>query len=40
VFRPSNTTFYLRHTNTQGIGEQSFVFGQSTHLPIAGKWAP
>ncbi|HWL49331.1 MAG TPA: hypothetical protein VNT92_05595 [Acidimicrobiia bacterium] len=40
VFRPSNATFFLRHSNTQGIGDESFAFGVDTNLPAAGKWAP
>jgi hypothetical protein len=36
LFRPGNTTFYFRHTNTQGNADASFVFGQPEKLPVAG----
>jgi hypothetical protein len=36
MFRPSNTTFYFRHTNTQGVADSSFIFGQPPWLPVSG----
>jgi hypothetical protein len=36
LFRPSNFTFYFRHTNTQGNADSSFAFGVPNWLPIAG----
>jgi hypothetical protein len=38
VFRPSITTFYFRHTNTQGNADAQFVWGQTLWLPIAGNF--
>jgi hypothetical protein len=38
IFRPSNSTFFFRYTNTQGIADETLVFGASTFLPIAGEW--
>jgi len=39
VFRPSNTTMYLRYENSQGNADESWNAGQSTWLPVAGKFA-
>jgi hypothetical protein len=39
VFRPSNTTFYFRHTNTQGNADQTLTVGSATFLPVAGRWS-
>ena len=36
LFRPANTTFYFRHSNTQGNADSQFLFGQQTWLPVAG----
>jgi hypothetical protein len=38
VFRPSNTTFFFRHTNTQGNADATLVFGESPWLPVAGAF--
>ena len=38
VFRPTGTTFFFRHTNTQGVADSQFVFGSSTWLPVAGAF--
>jgi hypothetical protein len=38
VFRPSNTTFYFRYTNTQGNADTTLTFGQSPWLPVAGTF--
>ena len=38
VFRPSNTTFFFRHSNTQGNADESIFWGQSNMLPVAGTW--
>jgi len=36
LFRPGNTTFYFRHTNTQGNADSSIFFGQPGWLPVSG----
>ncbi len=38
VFRPSNTTVYLRNSNTTGPADESYVFGGSSWQPVAGRW--
>ncbi len=38
VFRPSDTTVYLRNANTTGPADESYVFGQGHWLPTAGIW--
>jgi hypothetical protein len=38
VFRPTETTFYFRHTNTQGNADSQFTWGQTDWLPIAGNF--
>jgi hypothetical protein len=38
VFRPSNTTFYFRHSNTQGVADKQFVWGEGPFLPVAGNF--
>ena len=38
VFRSSDAAFYFRYSNTQGIADGSFAFGDTDHLPGAGKW--
>ncbi|MGI9667511.1 MAG: C1 family peptidase, partial [Acidimicrobiia bacterium] len=35
---PSDATFYLRNTNTQGIADIVVPFGNSGDQPIAGDW--
>jgi hypothetical protein len=39
VFRPSNTTWYFKRTNTQGVADFSLVYGESSWLPVGGFWA-
>ncbi len=39
VFRPSDTTVYLRNTNTTGPPDASHVFGEAQWLPTAGTWS-
>lgn len=39
VFRPSNTTWYFKRTNSQGNAEQSFVYGEMPWIPVGGFWA-
>ena len=34
------TPLSLRHSNTQGIGDESFAFGVGTNLPVGGKRLP
>ena len=38
VFRPGNTTFYFRYTNTQGNADDQFIWGSSTWLPVSGAF--
>jgi hypothetical protein len=38
VFRPSDSVFYLKDTNSQGTADVSFAFGDSSWVPIAGRW--
>jgi DNA-binding beta-propeller fold protein YncE len=40
VWRPSNTTFYLRNSNTQGFADitASVNFASASDLPVAGDW--
>jgi hypothetical protein len=39
VFRPGNTTFYFRYTNTQGNADEQFSWeGSSTWLPVSGAF--
>ena len=38
VFRPSDTTFYFRHTLTEGVADSQFQFGESPWLPVAGAF--
>ncbi len=38
IFRPSDTTFYLRNSNTTGPADFSILFGDSSDLPVAGDW--
>ena len=35
LFRPADTTFYFRHTNTQGNADSQLTFGQPSWLPVA-----
>ena len=39
MFRPSNTTFFFRHSNTQGVADQTLTWGSSSFLPVAGRWS-
>src|SRR5215208_1881333 len=38
VYRPNNTTFYLRHSNTSGEPDVAVSFGPPGALPIVGDW--
>ncbi|MCE7949327.1 MAG: hypothetical protein DYG88_18055, partial [Chloroflexi bacterium CFX4] len=38
IFRPSDSTFYLRNSNTTGPADFSILFGNSSDLPVAGDW--
>jgi DNA-binding beta-propeller fold protein YncE len=40
VWRPSNQTFYLRNSNTQGVSDISATvnFATSSDLPVVGDW--
>ena len=40
LFRPSNDTFYFRHTLTQGIADHEFVWtgGGTNWLPVSGDF--
>ncbi len=35
VFRPTNTTFYFRWTNTPGNADSEFVWGENGWLPVS-----
>ena len=39
VYRPADTTFYFRHTLTQGIADDTTSFGESPWLPVTGVFA-
>ena len=39
VFRPSNTTWYFKATNAQGVADMSLQYGDPSWLPVAGFWA-
>ena len=39
VFRPGDTTVYLRNTNSTGKADESYVFGVSSWTPVAGTWS-
>jgi hypothetical protein len=39
VFRPSNTTWYLKRSNSQGNADLSLVYGQASWMPVGGFWA-
>jgi hypothetical protein len=38
VFRPSNQRGYLRFSNTPGVADVEYVWGESTFLPVAGRF--
>jgi hypothetical protein len=38
VFRPSETTVYLRNTNTTGPADLAYFFGEAPWQPLAGFW--
>ena len=38
LFRPSNTTIYLKWELAGGAADHSFVYGSSDDIPIAGDW--
>ena len=38
MFRPSQATFYLKYTNTQGNADTQFPYGDGSMLPVAGVW--
>jgi hypothetical protein len=38
LFRPSNSTFYFRHTNTQGNADREFQFGEPNSVPVSGSF--
>src|SRR6266404_992251 len=38
VYRPGNTFFYLRNTNTAGNPDISVPFGASGDIPVVGDW--
>lgn len=40
LFRPSNTTIYLRYTNTQGNANESYTMGASSWIPVSGNFGP
>jgi hypothetical protein len=38
VFRPTNTTFFLRNSNSTGNANLVAAFGQATDIPVVGDW--
>ncbi|HEY7833867.1 MAG TPA: hypothetical protein VIG30_09880 [Ktedonobacterales bacterium] len=38
IFRPSDSTFFLRNSLTTGPSDESVVFGNSSYYPVAGDW--
>ena len=38
LFRPSNCTSFLRFTNSQGVADQTIVYGMPTGAPVAGDF--
>ena len=36
AFRPANTTFCFRWTNTPGVADSEFGWGESGWLPVSG----
>jgi hypothetical protein len=38
VWRPSNSTFYLRNSSTAGAADFIIPFGQTNDLPLTGDW--
>jgi hypothetical protein len=40
LFRPlsSGSTFYFRHTNTEGIADNQFLLGDPVMLPVSGSF--
>ncbi len=40
IFRPSDLTFYFRHTLTQGVADSSFIFpgAGAGWLPVSGTF--
>ncbi len=38
IFRPSNTTVFLRNSNTTGPADNSFSFGQAGWMPVSGDF--
>lgn len=37
-YRPSNGSFYLRNSNSSGLADISFPFGEAEDRPVAGDW--
>src|ERR1044071_6365770 len=38
VYRPSNTTFYLRNNNTPGEPDAVIPYGPKASVPVVGDW--
>ncbi|MBX3084813.1 MAG: DUF1906 domain-containing protein [Anaerolineae bacterium] len=38
IFRQSNSTFYMRNSNTTGFADSQLSFGSSNDFPIVGDW--
>ncbi|MBX3083063.1 MAG: S8 family serine peptidase [Anaerolineae bacterium] len=38
LFRPGDTTFYLRNSNTTGVADSMITLGNASDFPIAGDW--
>jgi hypothetical protein len=38
LYRGDEARFYFRHTNTQGIADNSLLFGDPGMIPVAGSF--
>ena len=38
IYRPSNNTFYLRASNTQGFADLTVQYGATNSYPVVGDW--
>jgi hypothetical protein len=39
VYRPSDSTFYLRNTNAAGAPDFTIPFGMAGDVPVVGAWS-
>ncbi|MFQ5524449.1 MAG: LCP family protein, partial [Acidimicrobiia bacterium] len=40
LFRPSNRTLYFRFTNTQGVADDQYSWGDTGWIPVSGDFGP